>query len=147
MKLSANTRYAIRILFELHESRKPLSIATLSQVTGISPRTVENVHTVLKGEGVTEASVGAGGGIRLVRPLTCLSLGNMIAWFDDGVEFAVCCGNKGNECPQQDTCRTRAVWREVSERVQRELDNILLYDVLRQFSGSGAGELASGRNR
>lgn len=137
MKLSANTRYAVRILFELHEAAAPLSINTLSQKTGIALRTIENVHTVLKQYGVTEASVGAKGGIAMRRPLEAISLGQVVAWFDEGVEFAVCCGDKGNECPQQDECRTRAAWRKVSGRVQRELDKILLSDILRDFSDSG----------
>ena len=136
MKLSANTRYAVRILFELHEAAGPLSINTLSQKTGIALRTIENVHAVLKQHGVTEASVGAKGGITLCRPLDAISLGRVIVWFDEGVEFAVCCGDKGNECPQQDDCRTRTAWRKVSGRVQEELDAILLSEILRDFSGS-----------
>lgn len=143
MKLSANTRYAIRILFELHEAAVPLSISTLSQKTGIALRTIENVHTVLKRHGVTGASVGAKGGIALRRRLDTVSLGRIVAWFDDGVEFAVCCGDKGNECPQQDECRTRAAWRKVSARVQRELDAILLSDILRDFSESGPISLSN----
>ena len=47
MKLSPNTRYAVRLLFELDAMRLPVSISALSQRTGITLRRVENVHTVL----------------------------------------------------------------------------------------------------
>lgn len=129
MKLSTNTRYAIRILFELHDAARPLSISILSQKTGIAPRTVENVHALLKQHGITESSVGAKGGITLSRPLEAISLGRIMVWFDDGVEFAVCCGDKGNECPQQSSCNTRSAWRKVSARVQTGLDAISLSDI------------------
>ena len=133
MKLSPNTRYAVRLLFELSAMRLPVSIAALSMKTGIALRTVENVHTVLKQHGVTDASVGPKGGIVLQRPLAEISLGQLVEWFDDGVEFAVCCGEKANECPQQGVCETQAVWRGISGEVQKSLNMFSLADILRQY--------------
>ena len=133
MKLSPNTRYAVRLLFELSAMRLPVSIAALSMKTGIALRTVENVHTVLKHHGVTDASVGPKGGISLQRPLEEISLGQLIEWFDDGVEFAVCCGEKANECPQQNFCETRTVWRGISGEVQKALNLLSMADILRQY--------------
>ena len=134
MKLSTDTRYAVRILFELTDATRPMSISALSRKTGMTFRAVENVHTVLRQQGVTEASVGAKGGIVLIRPISEISLGQLIAWFDDGVEFSVCCGDKGNECPQQNDCMTRSTWRAVSDRVQDTLNEVWLADVRRRFT-------------
>ena len=133
MKLSPNTRYAVRLLFELDAMRIPISIASLSERTGITLRTVENVHAVLKQHGVTDATVGPKGGITLQRPLSDISLGQLIEWFDEGVEFAVCCGEKANECPQQNSCETRAVWRGISAEVQVALNAFSLAEILRRY--------------
>lgn len=134
MKLSTNTRYAVRILFELTDAGRPLSISALSKKTGLSFRAVENVHAVLKRNGVTKGTVGAGGGITLRKSLAEISLGQLVSWFDSGVEFAVCCGEKGNDCPQQDNCMTRAAWLGVSDKIQSALDQVWLADVKRRFT-------------
>ncbi len=140
MKLSTNTRYAIRVLFELVEATKPISIANLSEKTGITLRTVENISTALRNNAITTSVFGAGGGIVLHTPLKDISLGQMVKFFDEGVEFAVCCGDKANDCPNQSTCKTRAVWRDISNKIQAELDAISLDTILLQYS-SGKFEL------
>ena len=104
MKLSTNTRYAIRILFELHLAKGPVSIASLSELTNIGPKTVENILVTLRQNDITASIIGAHGGIRLNKSLSDISLGKMIALFDEGVRFIVCFGEKSNDCPRQNTC-------------------------------------------
>ena len=133
MKLSTNARYAIRVLFELAEVTKPISIANLSEKTGITLRTVENISTVLRTHAITSSIVGAGGGILLQTQLKDISLGQIVTFFDEGIDFAVCCGNKANDCPNQSTCKTRAVWQGVSAKIQAELDAIALDTILHQY--------------
>ena len=133
MKLSPNTRYAIRVLFELAGASEPVSSTLLAEKTGLSPRVVENIQSVLKHEGITSSAMGARGGIRLKKNLSEISLGDMIYLFDDGIEFAVCCGEKSNDCPNQDFCETRSVWRSVSGLIQKELDAVSLETILRQY--------------
>ncbi len=140
MKLSTKTRYAIRILFELVEASKPISIANLSEKTGITLRTVENINAILRQNDITSSVMGAGGGILLQKKLKDISLGQMVTFFDEGVEFAVCCGDKANDCPNQKTCKTRAVWYEISAKIQNELDAISLETILLQYN-SGSFEL------
>ena len=138
MKLSSNTRYAVRILLELWDAKTPVSIAPLSDKTGIALRTIENVHTVLKLHGVTDATVGAKGGIRLERSLDEVSLGQLVEWFDEGIEISVCCGGKANECPRQISCQTRAVWHDVTERLRATLDAISIGEIFRNYPKTDA---------
>ena len=133
MKLSPAIRYAVRILFELSTARKPLSAGYLSQKTGITPRAIENIHAVLRKHKITFGTVGAKGGIELVRPLSEISLGKLVEIFDSGVSFAVCSGEKANECPGQSTCAVRSAWRDVSRHVQESLDAVSLENILRQY--------------
>ena len=136
MKLSVQTRYAVRILFELAAATTPLSIGDLSEKTGISPRAVENICAQLRYDGISTGIVGPGGGIRLEVPLGDISLGRLIYLFEDGVEFAVCCGDKANNCPNQLDCENRAVWRKVSAKIQEELDAIPLDSLLRRYDAA-----------
>lgn len=130
MKLSAKTRYAVRILFELSEAKGPLSSAALCERTGISLRAVENVHAVLKSRGITDAVVGAKGGLILLRPVEEISLGTLVECFDKGVEFSVCCGEKAYECPRRHECAVKASWSGVSRAFQRALNAISLTDLV-----------------
>lgn len=134
MKFSTNIRYAVRMLYELRQAGRPLSLSVLADKTGITLRAMENVQAILKQQGVTDSSVGAKGGIHLVRPLDQVSIGELVEWFDDGVEFSVCCGDKANECPQRQFCETSATWTEVSSRVRGVLDTISLESVLSKYA-------------
>jgi Rrf2 family iron-sulfur cluster assembly transcriptional regulator len=139
MRFSPNTRYAIRVLFELSGLSEPVSTACLAEKTGMSLRTVENIHAVLRREEITAGTVGAKGGIALLVPLAKISLGKLVTLFDDGVAFAVCCGDKSNECPNQAGCDIRNVWRTVSHMVQEQLDAISLDAILRQYPTGAHG--------
>lgn len=133
MKLSTRTRYAIRIIFELHLAKSPVPIAVLSEQTNIRQKVVEDVHAVLKQNRITEAIIGARGGIRLCKSLSDISLGDMIDLFDEGVRFVVCFGNKSNDCPRQNMCETRSVWKTISGKIREELGNVSLESILDQY--------------
>ena len=133
MKLTAKTRYAVRILSELAAAAVPLSIGDLSERTGISPRAVENICARLRYDGISTGIVGPGGGIRLDVPLEAISLGRLVDLFENGVEFAVCCGDKANDCPHRSLCENRIVWRELSAKIQAQLDAIPLDALLRHY--------------
>lgn len=137
MKLTTNTRYAIRILCELAESSGLVSISTLSEKTGISLRTIEQIHTVCKQFGLTTGTVGAKGGIQLQRDLKNISLGEIILLFDDGIEFSVCCGDKSNNCPHQDSCASRNMWYDISMKIQEQLNIVSLQDIFVQYNARG----------
>ena len=139
MRLSSNTRYAVRILFELSRLPKPVSTAYLAEKTGMTPRTVENIHAVLRADGLTAGIVGAKGGITLLAPLADISLGELVSLFDNGVEFFACCGDKANECPSRTECGIRSVWKTVSQNVQSHLDNISLDAILQQYPTESRG--------
>lgn len=69
----------------------------------------------------------------LIVPLATISLGQLVSLFDNGVEFTVCCGDKANECPDQETCAIRAVWNVVSVGVQTHLDGVFLDKILDSY--------------
>lgn len=133
MILSSNTRYAIRLIYELHQVKSPLSITALAKRINVSNKVIENVHAELKKHGITDTIIGANGGIRFLRNIEDISLGEMIELFDSGVRFVVCFGNKSNNCPRQSVCETQSVWKTISNRIQHELNSISLADILDEF--------------
>ncbi|MDR2573023.1 MAG: Rrf2 family transcriptional regulator [Desulfovibrio sp.] len=134
MHLSTNTRYAVRLLFELREPGPPVPTARLAERIGIPLKTVERIHAVLRQNGMTDGTVGVRGGIFLLQPLTAISLGQIVTLFDEGVKLAVCHGDKANECPMWNACSVSSAWNGISKLVQSALDGISLWSILRESS-------------
>ncbi|MDR0826653.1 MAG: Rrf2 family transcriptional regulator [Desulfovibrio sp.] len=130
MHLAVNTRYAIRLIFRLSSADSPVCIADLSEQIGLTTRAGENVHTVLRRHGITEGTIGPGGGIRLRKKLSAISLGHLMKYFADGVNLRDCLLKASDRCPQEKSCAARSEWHGISERLQSFLDNISLADIL-----------------
>ncbi|MDR2745600.1 MAG: Rrf2 family transcriptional regulator [Desulfovibrio sp.] len=133
MKLKPDIRYAIRVIFTLTGLTRPVSIARLSEKTGIAPRAVELIHIVLKRNGLTTSAVGSKGGIKLAVPLAEITLGRLVEIFDDGVDFFICSGKKTNECPDKQKCAMRSVWNGLSDRIQQKLNSISLGEIFQDY--------------
>ena len=129
MKLPTSIRYAVRILFELHEARTPLSITLLSEKTGIAFRAIENLHAVLRRHGITSGVVGAKGGLTLSVPLADVTLGRLVTILDNGVDLTLCDDERARACPNRDACAIRDTWRAVSARLQEALDAVSLESI------------------
>ena len=126
MKLPTTVRYVIRMLLELSGEERPVAASVLAEKIGVSHRVIENAQSVLKQHGYTSGTVGAKGGISLERPLKAISLGGLLALFDEQVEFTICQGEKSNDCPNLANCTTRATWQNVSNKIQAELETYTL---------------------
>lgn len=134
MKLSAQVRYAVRILFTLDTAGTGLPIAALAVKTGMSVRAVETVLTVLKRHGVTGATAGPGGGIFLKTPLSRVSVGHLVDYFEDGVNITVCCGESSEACSsREDACGTEKAFQGVSRRICELLHQAYLSDILHKL--------------
>lgn len=131
MKLSAQVRYAVRILFTLDVAGTGVPIARLAAKTGMSVRAAETVLAVLKRHNVTTATSGPGGGIFLNIPLSRVSVGHLVDYFEDGVNVTVCCGEAPETCPLRgEACVTEQAFQNVSRRISGLLHQAFLSDIL-----------------
>lgn len=135
MKFSPHVRYAVRVLFEIEKEGNSVSLSILSERTGIAFRAVEYVHSVLKVHGVTDSVIGQKGGIVIKKPLSLVTVGELVMMFDGGIEFFVCNGKSGYTCSRKDKCRTNELCREVTTRMMRVLNETSLASILKQASG------------
>ena len=103
-----------------------MSAAILSQHTGVSVQFVEQILKPLKQSGLTKSIRGAAGGHKLARPAEEITLGEVVRLMEGGIHLTVCCGEKANNCPREDGCRTRRAWIKVSRSLEQELDAITL---------------------
>jgi Rrf2 family iron-sulfur cluster assembly transcriptional regulator len=130
VRLSVNTRYAVRLLCALAQSDRPVSLSALAERIGTSKRALENVHAVLKRHGLTEGMVGPNGGIVLKRALSEISIGDLLLWLDDAVDLCLCRTGQSACCPEGGGCPARANWKRISSRIQGGFNAVTLAEVM-----------------
>jgi Rrf2 family protein len=145
VKLPINTRYAIRICCIVAESSRMLSISAIADRSGISQRTVENIHDRLRKAGITQGTVGSKGGIRLALPPCRICIGDIMKAVDADVDLYLCQGEKGNRCPHDGECAMRAAWRDITRRVREVFAAVSLEEMLRNYRENMAGDLDPAR--
>lgn len=91
MKLTRFSDYAMRVLLDL--GRRPgelSSIASLAQAHGISQNHLMKVVNDLVNAGYLESVRGRGGGIRLVRALETINIGELMRHTEDDLRLVDC---------------------------------------------------------
>lgn len=131
MRISTTTHYASRLLLDLalHADSAPVPASKLAEHTGIPVKFVEKIVRPLKAAGFVKSVRGAMGGHALNCQPDDITLGSVVRLMDGGIRLSQCSGNDAN-CNACHECKTREVWRGVTEKLERELDSITLADML-----------------
>ena len=137
MRLSARSRYAVRILLELAQcdSETPTSAAVLAERTGITPLFVEQILKPLRKAGLTKSRRGATGGHFLAKAPVEITLYEIIHLMEGGIAILDCCSESSdacNDCPRMGDCLMRGTWQKVIDVLAEELRKITLKTVLNE---------------
>ena len=126
MRLSTKGRYSVTAMMDLaiHDKAGPVTLADISQCQGISLSYLEQLFAKLRKSGLVKGVRGPGGGYRLAKPATEMSIGEIIAAVDESVDVTRC-GGKG-DCDNGDACLTHELWSELSGRLHDFLNGITL---------------------
>ncbi len=126
MRLSTKGRYSVTAMLDLaiHDKAGPVTLADISQCQGISLSYLEQLFACLRKDGLVKGVRGPGGGYRLARPASEISIAEIISSVDENVDVTRCKG-EGN-CQSGDKCLTHELWTKLSERLYNFLDGITL---------------------
>ena len=126
MRLSTKGRYSVTAMLDLaiHDKAGPVTLADISQCQGISLSYLEQLFAKLRKAGLVKGVRGPGGGYRLARPASEITIAEIIRSVDENVDVTRCKG-EGN-CQGGDKCLTHELWVNLSERLYRFLDGITL---------------------
>ncbi len=110
MKLSTKGRYAVTAMMDiaLHEKVGPVTLADISQCQGISLSYLEQLFSKLRNNGLVKGVRGPGGGYRLAKPASEISVADIIDSVDERLDFTQCEG-RGN-CDHGEKCITHKLW-------------------------------------
>lgn len=127
MKLSTKARHAITAMMDLalNDKVRPVTLAEISQCQGISLSYLEQLFSKLRKSDLVVGVRGPGGGYKLARHPSEISVANIIAAIDglqpkqeEGLEPS----------SQQDKYVTQILWDKLSDKIYQFLDDITLQE-------------------
>ena len=126
MKLSTKGRYAVTAMLDLaiHDHQGPVTLSDISNCQGISLSYLEQLFSRLRQQGLVEGVRGPGGGYRLGKPASQISIAEIITAVDENIDVTRCLGNK--DCHGGDKCLTHQLWEDLSNRLYEFLDDLTL---------------------
>ncbi|MQM37485.1 HTH-type transcriptional regulator IscR [wastewater metagenome] len=124
IRLSTKSRYAVSALMHLaiHGGKTPVPLAEISVCQGISVSYVDQIFTRLRHAGLVQGVPGPGGGYRLTRDPAELGVGEIIRVMEAD----------GRGGPRGGSALTRALWDNLSRRLDAYLDDIRLADFVQR---------------
>ena len=131
MKISTRGRYALRMMLDVtrHGGEvKPVSLASVSERTGISHGYHEQVALALRGAGLVRGVAGRHGGYKLAMPSRDISIRRIIE-ATIGPICVVDCVDEPEACLRAEFCECRVVYALINQRIGEVLDEFSLADL------------------
>lgn len=143
MRLTTKGRYAVTAMLDLtiHHNEGPITLADISQRQGISLSYLEQLFSKLRKKGLVDSARGPGGGYRLSRPATEVTVAEIIMAVDEKVDAMRCKGQKN--CKDEKPCLTHQLWADLSDQIYDFLNGISLAKVVEKRAKEASQEVAA----
>lgn len=126
MRLSPKGRHAVTALLDLalHQNPNAVTLAEIAARQSISTSYLEQLFRHLREAGVVHGTRGPGGGYRLARHASEITLGDVVRAVE-GTSLGAPSGREKHNLPQ-------VLWQEVSESLYALLDSMTLGELIRR---------------
>ena len=130
MRLTTKGRYAVTAMLDLafHCKEAPVTLTDIASRQTISLSYLEQLFAKLRKSGIVVGVRGPGGGYKLNRDITEISVADVILAVDEVVDSTKC-GGQGN-CQDNEACLTHNLWVGLSEQIRSYLSGINLGDLM-----------------
>ena len=132
MKLTTRSRYATRLLLDiaLFGGSGPVPVKDIAKRQRISKKYLEKLIGELKRAGYLTSKRGPKGGHMLARPVSDISLGEVIRALE-GVEAGSSpCDGGEDDCVRLTECLTHHMWTRATQLLIQSLGAISLLDLM-----------------
>jgi Rrf2 family iron-sulfur cluster assembly transcriptional regulator len=139
MRLSTRSRYGTRLMLDMAQNYQdgPLHLTSIANRQGISVKYLEQIIIPLKKAQYVKSVRGPKGGHALARPPEEITVGEIVALLEDGVNL-VECSERPESCGRSENCVTRHIWREAAGAMFAKLNSITLADLVKIGAECGA---------
>jgi FeS assembly SUF system regulator len=108
-----------------------LNATQLSEQTGVPLPTAQKLVSRLSAAGLLESARGAGGGFRLSRPPSAISLADVIEAVEGPIAMTTCVDETRHDCALDGHCAVKPHWGVVNEAVRGALAGVTLSQLSR----------------
>lgn len=133
MRISTRGEYGLRAMLDLaqHYGTGPIALKQIAQRQQVSEHYLEQLMGGLRKAGLVTSVRGAQGGYRLAAAPEELIVGDILRVLEGSVEIRANSEQQlGGSAHYLPMYATRALWRELNERVAEVLDSLSLADLL-----------------
>lgn len=132
MKLTTKGRFAVTAMIDLalRQDGGPVALASISERQKISLSYLEQLFGKLRRHKLVSSVRGPGGGYCLAKPLTDVSVADIIKAVDEPLD-ATKCGGMSN-CHDEQPCMTHLLWTNLTTRMLDYLSSVNLAELVEQ---------------
>ena len=130
MKLTTKGRYAIVAMIDiaLFQKKTPISLSEISKRQDISLSYLEQLFSKLKTKSLVKSVRGPGGGYKLDREASEITLFEIITAVDENMDQTQCGG--AMNCSNDKPCLTHYVWTDLTKQIHDYMKGVSLSDVI-----------------
>lgn len=130
--VSTRGRYALRVMIDLAEHREDgyISMKSVAQRQDISLKYLEKILPLLVKEKMIEGVHGKGGGYRLTDVPENYRVGDILRLTEGDLAPVACLECNAEPCSRTAECKTRPMWNELNNLINRYLDGVTLSDLM-----------------
>ena len=128
MRVSTKGRYAIRVLIDMAQYGEsdfhPLHELAARQ--GLSEKYLEAILGTLVKNQVLEGARGKGGGYKLAKPATELTVWEILSVIETSISPVECVDDEKNGCDRADICPTLPMWKDLAKIIKDYFSGITI---------------------
>ena len=134
MKMNTKSRMAIAAIIDVavHATDRPVTLADVGKRQAISASYLEQLFRKLRERGIVASTRGPGGGYRLNRHLSAITVTDIIAAVDDQSLDSCACKNGGGG----DACKSHGLWCRVNHHLHDYLSTVTLASIIEDVPSS-----------
>ncbi len=131
MRLTNYSNFALRTLqFAALRGTQLVSVEEISRAHRISKAHLVKVCHELSKKGYVETVRGRGGGMRLAKPASEITVGEIIRWTEAPLELAECFNSATNTCPLLGVCHLSRGFQRALKAFLAVLDDLTIADIV-----------------
>jgi Rrf2 family iron-sulfur cluster assembly transcriptional regulator len=142
VRLTTKGRYAVTAMVDLalNSQDGPVALADIAERQKISLSYLEQLFGRLRRAGIVESVRGPGGGYLLARPLSDITVSEIILAVDEPISATQCGGNEGKMCKGSEHCLTHDLWMRLSDYIYEFLEQVTLDQLVEENRRKREGE-------
>ena len=131
MKITAKSRYALRVLLDIaaNGGKGPRTIKDIAASQGISEKFISRIVVPLHRAELVTTERGVKGGLRLARFPEKITLLDIVVATDGPLSLVHCLARPG-VCPRQGRCAAEKAWGDINDALSSALRSKTLAEVV-----------------